>query len=903
MKKIGLLILVFGNLCLSKAQNLISGEYYFDSFHEIGQGIPFSVTNSTNISETLAVPTTGLNSGVHNLFIRIKDSNNEWSPPYSKIIYLMPLQNNEVTIIGGEYYYDTFREPGQGIQFELPQATISNETLSFATTNLLPGVHTLFIRVKDSNQTWSQQYQKLIYVLPPVTTQSNLVAYEWSIDTDPGQGNGTKIFFSQPSAMVNTSFEINCNNITVGNHIAYVRVLDSAGNWSFYEAKTFTISPNIPQAPEAFDQTLCASSTIADLQATGTDIKWYTVPNGGAALPTNALVSSGNYYASQTVEGYESTNRTLIHLTVISTDFTTQPSNNYLCVALGSTTNLSAAVNNNNSVTYTWQRRASATSNWITINASNAGLIYDLYDTANLEITKGTSTLPANGTQYRVIVNHSCGTLYSQVASVKVISTVKSGSIIAASSVCEENAITFKLNGYYGTKIQWQSATNPTLADWTDIAGATNENYSITNIPLNAKRYYRAIVLNECQNTTATTAVKTITVNPTSVVGTVSGGATVCSAGGTGKLTLSNYVGKVQWQYSVDGGTNYLNAPKSTTVTPGLGFSTTSAISTSKTYLLTNITVPISFRAQVTSGNCNPVYSNTVSFNLSNAAQIGVTTSVNTPICSGSGTTISVTSASGTIAWFKSTNYYINPLTATWTSILNSNTLNIQTGNLLVPTAYKAIASIGGSCETAESNTVLVNFVAPPLAKTVEANTTIPSGLSLISALCSSDNSKTISEGIGYNGTIQWQVSTISATTDFSDIIGATNANYSIINPSIGANYFRAKLTNSCGVSVLSRTKVLYYKDCTPAKKEVSENSIGAYPNPFKNAFNIDISTNSSQLIQIAIYDMSGKLIEKLNTKPDEISNLNIGSNYASGLYNLMVTQGESYKAIHVLKQ
>jgi hypothetical protein len=50
--------------------------------------------------------------------------------------------------------------------------------------------------------------------------------------------------------------------------------------------------------------------TVNDLQATGTGIKWYLTPTGGTALLTSTqLIHNTHYYASQTVNGVESTVR------------------------------------------------------------------------------------------------------------------------------------------------------------------------------------------------------------------------------------------------------------------------------------------------------------------------------------------------------------------------------------------------------------------------------------------------------------------------------------------------------------------------------------------------------------------------------------------------------------------
>jgi hypothetical protein len=50
--------------------------------------------------------------------------------------------------------------------------------------------------------------------------------------------------------------------------------------------------------------------TVANLQATGTDIKWYTTPVGGTPMASIDAISNGaKYYASQTVNSVESTTR------------------------------------------------------------------------------------------------------------------------------------------------------------------------------------------------------------------------------------------------------------------------------------------------------------------------------------------------------------------------------------------------------------------------------------------------------------------------------------------------------------------------------------------------------------------------------------------------------------------
>jgi len=57
--------------------------------------------------------------------------------------------------------------------------------------------------------------------------------------------------------------------------------------------------------------------TVANLQANGTGIKWYLTSTGGVALLTSApLINNTHYWASQTVNGVESTTRLDVYVTM-----------------------------------------------------------------------------------------------------------------------------------------------------------------------------------------------------------------------------------------------------------------------------------------------------------------------------------------------------------------------------------------------------------------------------------------------------------------------------------------------------------------------------------------------------------------------------------------------------------
>ncbi len=78
-----------------------------------------------------------------------------------------------------------------------------------------------------------------------------------------------------------------------------------------------TVVVNNTPAPIASSQTLYYGSKIANLTATGTNIKWYNTSTGGTVLAATTFINSGTYYASQTSNGCES-ERTAVTITLIS---------------------------------------------------------------------------------------------------------------------------------------------------------------------------------------------------------------------------------------------------------------------------------------------------------------------------------------------------------------------------------------------------------------------------------------------------------------------------------------------------------------------------------------------------------------------------------------------------------
>ena len=75
------------------------------------------------------------------------------------------------------------------------------------------------------------------------------------------------------------------------------------------------------------------------------------------------------------------------------------------------------------------------------------------------------------------------------------------------------------------------------------------------------------------------------------------------------------------------------------------------------------------------------------------------------------------------------------------------------------------------------------------------------------------------------------------------------------------------------------------------------------YPNPFADNFKLDVVTTSEEVINVKVYDMLGKLVENSNVEASNIDTLEVGSTFPSGVYNVIVSQGEEVKTLRVIKR
>lgn len=177
----------------------------------------------------------------------------------------------------------------------------------------------------------------------------------------------------------------------------------------------------------------------------------------------------------------------------------------------------------------------------------------------------------------------------------------------------------------------------------------------------------------------------TITVNPLSVAGTISGATTVCLGTNSTVLTLSGNIGSIEWQSSID----------------NITF-TAIANATAANYTATNLTTTTYYKAIVTSGVCSPVTSS-ATITVSPTSVAG-TISGATTVCSGTNSILLTVSGNiGTIQWQSSMD------NIAFTDSINETTATYTATNLTTTTYYKAVVKSGACPPVNSLATITVN--------------------------------------------------------------------------------------------------------------------------------------------------------------------------------------------------
>jgi Metallo-peptidase family M12B Reprolysin-like/Secretion system C-terminal sorting domain len=432
--------------------------------------------------------------------------------------------------------------------------------------------------------------------------------------------------------------------------------------------------------------------------------------------------------------------------------------------------------------TYQWQVSTAAVPAFTNISGATS---------ASYTVTGATTGL--NGNQYRCVVSSQCGSTNSNPATLTVSTPPSVITNPQSVTLCAGSNNTFNVGATgSGLTYQWQVST-AAVPTFTDISGATSASYAVTGITAGMSgNQYRCVVSGTC-TPAANSAAATLTV-VTAVTVTSQPTSTAVCVGGNTSFTVAGSGSGIIYQWQVDAGAGFVNAPNAAPYT-GVNSATltiTGATTTLNTY---------QYRCQLSNATCTtPGVSDAAILTVNTLPAISNSPAAVT-ICEGASNTFSVTATGTAITyqWQISTPAapaFVDIAAATTNSYTVTGVTAGMNGN-----KYHCIVS--GVCTPSVTSADATLTVISPVVVSTQP---------VAAEICSGSNTSftvagTSSQPISY----QWQVST-TAVPAFTNILGATGATLSITAAptSLSGNQYRAVLTNTtCTAPVASAAVVL----------------------------------------------------------------------------------------------
>jgi hypothetical protein len=800
---------------------------------------------------------------------------------------------------------------------------------------------TYSVKVQKESNCNSDTTQVLVVVNPlpvvPAIVGANGVCIGSTTVFTNTKGNGT--WFSASPLVATVSATGVITGLTSGTSVISYTVVENG--CSTIVTKSITVNV-LPAAPAAAGATICGSGSVtltATAPTRGT-VAWYEVATLGTPLATTTsyvtpiLTASKTYYVEgrTTSTGCISATRTAVVVSI-----TTGPAAPTLTPAgrCGAGT-----------VQLTAIPPVGATVAWFTSSTSITVL-------STLE-TYTTPSISVSTTYY--VESRIGATCVS--ARVPVLATVASApatpTLPVNGSVCGSGVVTLKATAPAGVTVDWyDAATGGTLMQSGTVTGVNS--YTTTSLSATKLFYAQARnILAGCLSVSRLTVTATVNAFPTAPNGT---GATRC---GPGTLLLTSTAptgGTVAW-YDVEvGGTALATTPSFTT--PSLSatknyyvasrITATGCVSATRTLVTATITatpLPPSVSDVSRCGTGTVVLTATPPTDATvawfTAASGGTALSIANPYTTASisttrnyyvesrlGTTCVSTTRTAVLAT-------INPIPATPTGVTgtrcgpgvvtisastavvgatiewyatSTSTTILGTGNsfttpsITANTTYFAAARSSTGCLSARRSVAAT--ISPLLAASASITGTTSVCPIVGTATTTNYTAAIVTNATSYKWTVPAGAVITSATTSrtitvrFNTVAtgDAITVQGVASNGCAGNPKTLALNTTACATPVLLSSANTNKIKAVPV---VESMTVKVFPNPSNTLFNLNITSSSTEKVQVRMMDARGSILKTVTINPS--NTLRIGEELRPGVYMFEVRQGANTKVVKAIK-
>lgn len=222
------------------SSSAVAAEYFFNQDPGEGSGTPFPVSAGSSTMGTATIGLMDLSPGLQTLCMRFRDDEGKWAI-YARKHFFVMASTSPNQLWAAEYFFDNDPGYGNAMALDIP----ASEEVSASFIIPLPetigqGIHVLVMRTLDANGKWSVPMRKLFFV-HGADPELQIIAAEYFINEDPGEANATPLPIT-PTTALGEVFEFSLSDqLPLGEHMLYIRVLRGDGVWSIYAARPFTV--------------------------------------------------------------------------------------------------------------------------------------------------------------------------------------------------------------------------------------------------------------------------------------------------------------------------------------------------------------------------------------------------------------------------------------------------------------------------------------------------------------------------------------------------------------------------------------------------------------------------------------------------------------------------------------
>lgn len=531
----------------------------------------------------------------------------------------------------------------------------------------------------------------------------------WTVGLSAGTYNFTRTL-GEPlaSGFAYPSISIKVSGPSTGGPWTNTALLSYIGDTDLSNNTASVLTYAIPTAPTPAAATVnyCLGATASPLTATGTNLKWYTVPVGGmgsttALTPSTATAGTTSYYVTSsngTCEGPMTTINVVVQPLIAGNTITADQT-----ICSGATPAVlqgGAVTGGSGTYTYNWEQSVNGAA-WTAATGTN--------NQANYTPAALTAT-----TAYRRNVTGGSCLNTSNVVTITVQPAISLNTIVppVSLSLCgtgDPGLMTGStpLGGNGTPTYQWQSSTDN--SNYTNIAGAAANAANFDPLSISVTTWYRRLASSgSCTVANISNAIK-FTVNPVLTAGTIGANQAYCESAmpatfneltpATGGDQIYGY----QWQSSTTSATaGFADIPGATQI----NYTVSSPIRQTTYYRRTVISA---------ASGCGPVSTSAVTVTVTPAISgNALTTPVVSTFCGpadpGVITGTIPTGGNGTYVydWHKSRDGG-----NTWT-VAGGNTINLSPGIVPVTSLFRRTVTSGSCTSVSPPITITIDFAPDP---------------------------------------------------------------------------------------------------------------------------------------------------------------------------------------------